>query len=223
MVGAQQLVTRRNNVSPGRVVGALDVFTEIFDRRFRLFQQMDGSIGHFTQVMRRDIRRHTHRNTGSTIEQYHWQTCGQQDRLLHGAIEIGCPVDRPLAQFRQQHFRKSRQARFGVAHGSKGFGIVLSAPVTLPVDQRVAERERLCHVYHGFVAGRITVRVEFAQHIADGACGFLELGARRQPELGHGIDNPPLDRLEPVADMRQGAVENDIHGIVQVGLFGKGM
>ena len=61
------------------------------------------------------------------------------------------------------------------------------------------------------------MRVVFAEHVADGAGGFLVLGRRPQPELAHGIDDPALDRLQPVADERQCPVHDDVHGIVEVG------
>ena len=47
------------------------------------------------------------------------------------------------------------------------------------------------------------------------------LGVGRQAKFGHGVNDAPLHRLQPVADMGQGPVENDVHGIVQVRLFGE--
>jgi hypothetical protein len=78
-------------------------------------------------------------------------------------------------------------------------------------------------MHHGLVAGGIAVRVKLAEHVTDGARGFLVLGCCRQAQFGHGVDDAPLHRLQPVADMRQRAVENDVHGVIQVGLLGKGL
>ena len=64
------------------------------------------------------------------------------------------------------------------------------------------------------------MRVEFADHVADGAGGLLRLGGGGQAELAHGIDDAPLHGLEPVAEEGQGAVEHDVHRIVEVGAFG---
>src|SRR3546814_2660494 len=43
--------------------------------------------------------------------------------------------------------------------------------------------------------------------------------AGRESEFAHGIDDSPLHRLQPVADLRQRAVENDVHRVVEVRLF----
>ena len=63
------------------------------------------------------------------------------------------------------------------------------------------------------------MRVVFAEHVADGTSGFLVLGIGRQPEFGHGVDDTPLHRFQAIADVRQGPVENDVHGIIQVRFF----
>jgi hypothetical protein len=64
------------------------------------------------------------------------------------------------------------------------------------------------------------MRVVFADHVADGARGFLRLGAGVEAELAHRIDDAALHRLEAVAEEGQGAVEHDVHRIVEVGAFG---
>ena len=61
--------------------------------------------------------------------------------------------------------------------------------------------------------------MELAEHITDRPGRFLELCRGRQTQFGHGIDDAPLDRLETVADVRQSPVENDVHGVIEVGLF----
>ncbi len=63
--------------------------------------------------------------------------------------------------------------------------------------------------------------VVLADDIADGARRLLELGLGGQPQLGHGVDDAPLHRLEPVGDVGQGPVQDHVHGVVQVGLLGK--
>src|SRR5256885_15499802 len=64
--------------------------------------------------------------------------------------------------------------------------------------------------------------MELAEDIPDGARGLLVLGARRQPELAHGVHDAPLYRLQPVAECRQRAIENDVHRVIEIGLLGEG-
>ena len=63
--------------------------------------------------------------------------------------------------------------------------------------------------------------VELAEHVTDGTRRLLVLGIGIEPQLAHGIDDASLHRLQAVADVRQGAVHDHVHGIVEVGLFGE--
>ena len=65
------------------------------------------------------------------------------------------------------------------------------------------------------------MRVEFTEHVTDGTRRFLVLGVSVQAQLAHGVNNTPLYGLEAVADMRQGPIHDDVHGVVEVGLFGE--
>lgn len=65
------------------------------------------------------------------------------------------------------------------------------------------------------------MRVELAEHVADGARRLLVLGIGIQPQFAHGVDDASLHRFQAVADMRQGAVHDHVHGIVQIGLLGE--
>ena len=141
--------------------------------------------------------------------------------VRRGCLEVRPPVRGALAQFAEQHLGIARQPRLGVTHGCEGLGIVRRTPVTLAVHERVAIAERLGHQHHGFIAGRVAVGVEFTEHVTDGTRRFLVLGIRIQPQLTHGIDDPPLNRLQAVADMRQGTVHDHVHGVIEVGIFGE--
>ena len=65
--------------------------------------------------------------------------------------------------------------------------------------------------------------MELADDVADGARGLLVLGAGRQPELAHGVDDAALHGLQAVAKMRQRAIEDHVHRVVEVGALGKGL
>ena len=62
--------------------------------------------------------------------------------------------------------------------------------------------------------------MEFTQHVTHGAGGFLVLGGGFQAQFGHGVHDAALHRFQAVADVRQRAVEDDVHGIIQVGTLG---
>ncbi|MNO50274.1 hypothetical protein D3C76_406450 [compost metagenome] len=220
-VDFQQLGAWCDDFRFGGVIRPLDMLAELLDRRLGLIEQAHASTGNFTKVMRRHVGSHAHGDTGGAVEQDIGQARRQYRRLVERTVEIRHPVGRTLAQLTEQHFGIAGQTRFGVAHRGEGLGIVRRTPVALAVDQRIAVAERLGHQHHGFVAGRVAVRVELTEHVAHGTGGLLVLGVGVEPQLAHGVDNTPLYRLQTVADMRQGAVHDHVHGVVEVGLFGE--
>ena len=63
--------------------------------------------------------------------------------------------------------------------------------------------------------------MELAQHVTHGTGGLLVLGGGVQAEIGHGVNDAPLHRLETVGDVRQRTVEDDVHRVVEVRLLGE--
>ena len=175
--------------------------------------------GQFLEVVRRNVGGHAHRNTGRPVDQHIGQLRGQELGFLERAVEVVGPIHRALPQFRQQGLRIRGKARFRVTHGGEGLRIVHCAKVAVTVHQRVAIGERLRQVHHGLVAGRITVRVELADHVADRARALARLRGSRQPQFTHRIDDTALHRLETVGQMRQRPVQDDVHGVIQVRLL----
>jgi hypothetical protein len=82
-------------------------------------------------------------------------------------------------------------------------------------------RKRLRHQHHRLVAGGVAVRMVFTQNISHGAGRFLMLGTRRQPKFGHRVDNTTLYWFQAITDMRQRTIEDDVHRVIEVGLFSK--
>ena len=50
---------------------------------------------------------------------------------------------------------------------------------------------------------------------------FLCLDAGDEPELAHRVDDAALHGLQAVAEVRQRAVEDDVHRVVEVRLLGE--
>ncbi len=182
---------------------------------------MHRRIEQFTQIVRRDIGAHTHRNTGGTVHQDMRHTRRQDFRFRQGTVKIGHPVNRTLPQLGQQQIGIAGQARLGVTHGGEGFGIIRRTPVALAVHQRIAIGKWLRHQHHGFITGTVTMGMEFTQYITDGTSRFLEFGTCLEAQIRHGINNTPLHRFEAVTDMRQGAIENNVHRIIEIRLLTK--
>lgn len=221
LVDLLQVGARGDDLGFGGEVRARHVFAQLGDRRARLVEQAHAGRRDFPQVVRRHVGGHAHGDPGGAVEQQVGQARRQHGRLVEGAVEVRHPVHRALSQFAEQYLGVARQARLGVAHRGERLRIVRRAPVALAVHQRIAVGERLRHQHHGLVAGQIAVRMELAEHVADGARRLLVLGVGVQAQFAHGVDDAPLHRLQPVADVRQGAVHDHVHGVVQIGLFGE--
>ena len=190
--------------------------------RIRLIEQVDARLRDLAKVVRRDVGGHADRDALRTVEQHVRQARRQERRLFQRAVEVGLPVDGAVREFGQQHFGVARELDFGVAHGRERLRLVGRTPVALSIDDRIAVAEVLRHEHHGFVAGRIAVRMELADDVADGARALLVFLPGRETELAHRVDDAALHRLEPVGKRRQRAIEDHVHRIVEVRLLGEG-
>ena len=61
------------------------------------------------------------------------------------------------------------------------------------------------------------MRVEMAHHVADYAHTFGEPGIGTVTTVIHGIQNPPVYRLQTIPHFRQGTPYDHTHRIIQVG------
>ncbi len=217
-----QIRARRDDLRAGRQIGTLDELHQGRGRLRGILQQGDTGIGNFPQIVRRNVGCHAHGDARRTIQQQVRQSRRQNLRLFHRAVKVGLPVHRTVRELGQQHVRVAGEFRLGVAHSRERLRIVLRAPVALPVDDRIAIRERLCHQHHGFVAGRVAVRMVLADDVANRTRGLLVLVGSPQRQLAHRIDDAPLYRLQTVAERRQCTVENDVHRVIEIGLLGEG-
>ena len=62
------------------------------------------------------------------------------------------------------------------------------------------------------------MRVELAHDVADDPGAFLEPRVRIEPQLAHREEEPPVDRLEPIAYVGQGPGGYGREGIGQISL-----
>ena len=89
----------------------------------------------------------------------------------------------------------------------------------MTVDQRIAHRKVLGQTDQAVVDRRVSVGMIAAQHVADGG-GRLAIGlVGGQIVLVHGVEDAPVDRLEAVPHIGQGAGDDDAHGIVDEGIL----
>ena len=178
-------------------------------------QHVDGGVDDLAHVVRRDVGRHADGDALRAVDQQVGEAAGQHDGLLGRAVVVGHHVDGLFVDVGHQLQGERRQPALGVAHGGGAVVGPAAAEAAVPVDQRVAERELLDHAGQRLVDRRVAVRVVRPHDLAHdlGALAVRPVGAL--PVVEHGVEDPAVHRLEPVAHVGQGAGDDDGHGVLE--------
>ena len=201
----------------GREIGARDVLHQAVDVDLRVVDQRNAGVDRFTQVVRRDVGRHAHRDTGRTVDQQVREPGRHDRRLQFLFVVVGLEIDGFLVDVRHQLMRQARHARFGVSHCRGGVAID-GAEVTLAIDQHVTQRERLCQAHQRVVHRLIAMRVVLTDDVTDDT-RRLEVGlVAVRVEFVHRVQHAAMHRLEAVARIRQRAAHDHAHGVIEVAL-----
>ena len=207
------------NIRTSREVGALDVFHQFFHFCFPaidlVIDHADDAINDLTQIVGRDICRHTNCDTAGTIHQQVGDTGRQHGRFFFVFVIVGNEINSVFFNIRQ-HFRCDLgHTCFGITAGSCAVAIN-RAEVPMTVYQHITHGEILRHTHHSLINGGITVGVIFTHGIADDTCGFTIALVGVQIHFVHGIQDTTLNGLQTVAGIGQCTGNNNAHGIVDV-------
>ena len=178
----------------------------------------DGGLAYLPQVEPADVAGHTHGDAGVGRDQHIREGGGQQGGLEHRCVVVVHHIHGVLVDVGEQLAADGRQLGLGVAGRGVGHiaGIDL-AEVALGVHERrqqgaVAPGQ----THHGLIDGGVAVGVEL-HGLADDV-GALGARAGQKPHLVHGVQKFPVGGLEAV-DLRDGAGDDDAHGVGHVVLF----
>ena len=218
-IGLGQVRTAADDLAAAREVGAGHDLHQRLVRQLRVADESDGGLGHFHQVVRRDLGGHGHGNARGAVEQDHRQPRRQQLRLGGRAVVVGHELHRTLVDLVKQQAGVLCEPCLGVTHGSRTVPIARTE-VALAIDQRVAQAEVLRHAHHRIVGGGIPMRVIFAQHVTHHPGRLDRLGGRPQPHLVHGKQDAPLHGFLAIAHIRQRSASDGGDGVVQIGPLG---
>ena len=209
------ILTCKNRACGGKV-GALHMFHDVGEGRVLTTEHRLHRSGKLGQVVRRDVAGHGHSDPGGAIQQQVRRTARQDRWLVERLIKIGREIDCALVQIGEQLFGDPREPRFRITHRRRWI-VIDRSKVTLPVDQRVAQREVLRHPYHRVVDRLIGVRMILAKYFTDdpGRFSMRLVGAHAQ--VVHCIENAALDGLEAVARVGQRARHDHAHGVIEIG------
>ena len=189
---------------------------EVFGRGVGMIDQVDDAVADLDQVVRRDVGRHTDGDTRRAVQQQVRQARGHDNRFHGLVIVVWLEIDGIFLDIAQQFISDGSELRLGVAHGSRRV-VVLGAKVALAQHQGIAHRPPLRHAHERIVDRYIAVWVITFEHFADSTGALAELSGGLQAHLIHGVKDAPVNRLEAVAHIGQGAAYNDAHGIIEIG------
>ena len=201
------------HVAAGREVRTLHDLLELLLREVGLGEQRDDRIADLGQVVRRDVRRHSDRDSRRAVDQQVRELRRQDRRLLDAAVEVVAERDGVLVDVLDELEGEPLQPGLGVPVGRGGI-TVDRAEVPLPVDERIAQRERLHHAHHRVVHRGVTVRVVLTEHVTDHGRALLVRPARPEAELAHRVEDAAVHGLQAVPYVREGALHDDAHRIV---------
>jgi hypothetical protein len=198
-----------------REVGALHELHQIVRRRLGILDDVQGGVDHLAQVVGRNVGGHAHGDALRAVDKEVGEAGGQDHRLFVGPVVVGDEVHRLLVDAGQQLERQRGQPAFGVAHGRRSFVRPGAPEVAVAVDERVAQAEVLDHPDQRVVDGHVTVRVigphDLAHHL-----GALGVGSVRPQVLAvHRVQDPTVDRLQPVADVGKSPRHDHGHRVLE--------
>ena len=168
--------------------------------------------------MGRDVGGHAHRDAGGSIDQQVRKPGRQHHGFLQAVVVVGGEIHRFLFDVRQHVQRHFAHPGLGIPIGGGGMAVD-GTEVTVPVHQRIPQREILRHTHHGVIHGGVAMGMIPPEHRADRIGALAVRLIRGQVILVHGVEDAAMNRLESVTDIRQGAGHNDRHGIFQETLF----
>ena len=206
----------------GREVGAGDALHHALQPLLRgevlALEHEVQRVHHLAQVVGRDVGGHADGDAGGAVHEQVGEDGGQDGGLGRAVVVGRLVVDGVLVDVRHHGRPEAGEARLGVPHG-RGRIAVDGAEVALAVDQGRAQVEVLRHAHEGVVDGLVAVGVVVAHHLADDLGRLLVGPARLQAHLLHAVEHAPVGGLQAVADVGQGAADDDGHGVGHVRLL----
>ena len=204
----------------GGEVGALDVLEDEVEvgagLGFFFGDEGDAGVDDFGEVVRRDVGGHADGDAGDAVDDEVGDARGQDGGLEGGLVVVGGEVDGVGVDVGEHFAGDAGEAGLGVTHGG-GWVAVDGAEVALAVDHGVAQGEGLGEADHGVVDGGVAVGMVVAHDVADDLGGLGVLLVELEAHLLHAVEDAAVDGLEAVADVGQGAADDDRHGVVEVG------
>ncbi len=200
----------------GGEVGRGDVLHQVGDREFGVGDQRQRGVDHLAEVVRRDVGRHADGDAAGAVDQ-HVGEARRQDRGLEVlAVVVRLEVHRLLVDVGEEVAGGLRHADLGVAEGRR-LVAVHRAEVALTVEQHQRHREVLRHPDQRVVDRGVAVRMVLAHGVGDRARRLAVGLVVGVADLVHRVEDAPVHRLQPVAQVGDRPADDDAHRVVEIG------
>ena len=170
-----------------------------------LLENGDLRLEQLRKIVRQDAARHADGDAFRPQHEQQGKFAGQRDRLLFPAVVAGDKFRQRIVE--QLGARQFGEAAFDVAGRGGGIAGVEVAKIALAFDQVAFVGQH----HQGGVNGSVAMRMVFggvAPHVGD-------LGEAAVIAFVHGPKDAALHRFEAVGQLGNGAVADDIGGVVQ--------
>ena len=197
---------------PRREIRALDVLCDLLVIQVRVVYQGYRRVDDLAEVVGRDLGGHTDRDAVRPVDEQVREPRRQDLRLFQALVEVRDEVHRVGVYVPQHLGRHAGETGLCVPHRARW--IAVHAPeVPLAVHERVTEREVLGHARQRVVYGLVPVRVVLAHDVSDDRRALAVRPVGLQAEILHRVEDSPVDGLQAVARVRQGARDDHAHGV----------
>ena len=187
------------NLSAGRKIRPFDNIDNLINLRIPIFQnpvvnELDDSVYDFLKVMGRDIGRHTHGDSLSSVHQEIGESGRKNSGLLFCVVKVWNKIDSILSDVRQHFHGNLAQTCFRVTHGRRTVS-VHGTEIPMAIHKRIPGGPFLSHIDQSPINRAVSVGMIFSHGVTDNTGTFSVGLVRTVVELDHRIENPPLYRL----------------------------
>ena len=117
----------------GREIGGLQDVDQFVDFSFGFVQKTQTGVDGVSEIVRRNVGRHTDGDTGRAVDQQRGEAGRQHQRLVFAAVVVRTEIDGFFFDVRQHFVGDFRHADFGITH-RRGAVAVNRTEVALTVD-----------------------------------------------------------------------------------------
>ena len=186
------------NDSGCREIGTLDELHQRESVAIGVFHAVNDRVNDLAEVVGRDIRCHTDRDTDRAVYKQVREARGENARLVKAVVEVFVHYDNVLFDVLEHLIRNFCKSCLGVTVSRRRVAVDRTE-VTVSLNKGVAQREILRHSYHRAVNRGVTVGMITSKNVTDGSRRFVESVVACQVILIHCPEDASLTRLHTVA------------------------